>query len=335
VTAIKPSYFIQVVYRNPLQVTSSSVGRCEPSRANLLPQGMAIISLRNDGCVGGPSGDNPAFRVSGTSDVNVDNGSIYVNSNDPNCALDVGGTGRLNVDGTCAVIGGIDGDLVSSDADRGITCIDGVVHPTEQLWSTNPLRDIDPPNAACSLPGTRVSINTNGTQRISPGHYTRITVLRGTLNFDAGIYCIDQFDSQSRGKIKGNGVVIYMPPNHVGWDATALSSVEMTAPNSDNCAAVGTCDWKGLLLWADITDAQEASTSVVSQIHISGGSDARWTGMIYGPRSQCRVEGQGEGYGINSQLVCWSVDLIGTSQLDIFFEPPEFLMTAPRISLNQ
>lgn len=338
ITAKKPSYFIQLVYPQPLMVTSSTVGQCFPSGLRLLPFGMAMISLRTTGCIGGGGGvgDSPAFRVSGTGLVNVYTGSIYVNSNHASCALQEDGSSQLIVhNGTCAVVGnpGVDGSP---------TCSGGITHPTgdDRVWSTHPLSDLDPPDDACALTKTaQVRVNPGNTRTIDPGHYGELSV-RGTLHLNPGMYCVEEI-TVNGGTITGDNVVIYMPE---GTDrsisAPSTSTIRLNAPGTVTACpdtAGAACDWPGLLLWADISDAEAAVELAVagSELHFNGGSNSIIHGMVYAPRSNCRWEGGTGGFAINSQITCWSMDLEGNSQLDINFEQPEFLRTSPSVILNQ
>lgn len=330
----KTPFFIQLVFPGPMSVTSSTIGYCFPSMSNVLPGRSAIVSLRPTGCVDA----NPPFKVAGGADVWVHSGDIFINSDCSDKALWTTGNTDFHVDGNCLINGGN-----TVDGGSSMDC-DSISDPGP-LWSTHPLQDLMVPDQACNTSFAQSDPKGDGTVTISPGYYESITIQNGDhVTMEPGFYCIREFDLSGGGgdpgTLVGDGVVIYMPPGHSGWHSTAQSTFDLTAPNNDNCVEssnplLNTCEWKDLLMWVDATDSEFTTPDTADGVHINGGADADWRGTIYAPRSQCHIEGSGEGYAMNAQLICWSVDLAGGSQLDIFYDPPDFLQTAPRLNLSE
>jgi hypothetical protein len=319
IVATKPSYFIQLVYREALTVTTSGVGYCEPSRLGLLPGDSAIISFRNtqSGC---NLGQQLAISNTGTSYMRVHDSGVFSNSPHPTCALNARGTSDFIVDGPCQTVGGFNPSEMSC----------GLVSPNQQaLTNMNPLHDLDRP--VC-VPGENyIRDGSNKIIGANPGTYDQWDI-KGTFNLNPGVYCVEDIRMNSQGRLSGDGVILYMPPGNDGITMNGGAMGNLKAPTLDNCIEGVTCDWAGLLIWSDVSNP---NGGVVENdpIHLNGGSGHVWFGMVYAPGSECTMEGnqKAEFFGI---YACYSVRGAGTQDLDIYYEFPEFLKVPPRVSIT-
>jgi hypothetical protein len=329
--AVKPSYFIQLVYPAPLAVTTSGVGYCLAPGDSLLPHD-AIVSLRpqTGNCNSNPN--DASFNWNGTAYLEVNNSGVFVNSNDPACAMRIqSNSTTVSIDGSCNVVGDV------QDRHTRLTCTGGTTHPTTQ-WDLNPLSDRDKPDDACDLPIEDAPSSGN----VTPGHYALFDPSpHATMTLLPGFYCVEEVDYQN-GTLAGDGVVIYMPPQASGypnerWSTNGNSEMELYAPNATNCEAGNTCDWIDLLLWVDIPwdEGCAGPDPCNGDIHINGGNASLWRGTIYAPGSACTLEGHGTGFGITTQFICWGFRGEGTSNLTVNYEQPEFLQTPPSIGFAE
>lgn len=327
INATKPSYFIQLVYQEPLRVTSRGVGYCIPPSANLIPNA-AVVTLRPNSACSNNIGDT-AFVHTGTSRLEVWNSGIFSNSSNSSCAFDRNGSGEVVVHGACTTPGGIA---------SGIDCDSEVEGATgEKLTDLHPLSHLDPPDDACSLPA---QVGSEANSPLSPGHYSVIDVKnKDVVVLEPGIYCIEKIN-MTGGRLEGNGVVIYMPPPA---SDTASARIEMHgqtefalfAPSAPSCEDYGTCAWNGLLIWADIRHENGCPVPpgdiCGGILKINGGTNTFWTGMIYAPGSGVEIEGGADGLGMNAQIVAWGFKGAGNEELDIYYERPAFLQTPPSV----
>lgn len=318
IIATKPSYFIQLVYHEPLTVTTSGVGYCEPSRLGLLPGDSAIIGFRNTSACN--MGNGEAVANTGTSYMRIHDSGVFSNSNNASCALDGRGTSRFIVDGACQTVGGFNPSNISC----GLTATG-----QQPLPNMNPLRDIDRP--VC-VPGQNyIRDGSNKIIGANPGTYDQWDI-KGVFNLNPGVYCIDDIRMNSQGRLNGNGVILYMPPGNDGITINGQGMGNLKAPTLDNCIPNVTCPWAGLLIWSDVSN-RNGGVVENDPIQLNGGSGNVWFGMVYAPGSECTMEGnqKAEFFGV---YACYSVRGAGTQDLDIYYEFPEFLKVPPKVSIT-
>jgi len=318
IVATKTAYFIQLVYQQPLTVTTSGVGYCEPSRLGLLPEDSAIIGFRNTSSCN--MGNGEAVANTGNSYMHVHNSGVFSNSNNSTCAIDGRGISDFIVDGACQTVGGFSSSNVSCG-----------LRATSQspLPSMNPLHELDRP--VC-VPGEHyIRDGSNKIIGANPGTYDQWDI-KGQFNLSPGVYCIEDIRMNSSGRLEGEGVVLYMPPGNDGITINGSGSGNLSAPTLANCEVGNTCDFLGLLIWSDVTNP---NGGVVENdpIHLNGGSGDIWFGMVYAPGSECTMEGnqKAEFFGV---YACYSVRGAGTQDLDIYYEFPDFLKVPPKVSIT-
>lgn len=319
IVAYKPSFFIQLVYHERLSVTTSGVGYCEPSRLGLLPGDSAIISLRDeqDNC---NLGHDLAISNTGTSYMRVHNSGVFSNSPHPSCALNARGTSDFIVDGPCQTVGGYN--------PSEMTCASSATGQTP-LPSMNPLHELDRPTC---VPGEHYISSGGNVTGANPGTYDQ-WIIQGDFTLSPGVYCVDDIRINSHGHITGEGVILYMPPGNGGITINGQGYGDLKAPTTSNCELGDTCDWLGLLIWSDVSNP-DGGVIENGELHLNGGSEEEWYGMVYAPGSECTLEGNQDATFIGV-FACYSVRGAGTQDLDIYYEFPEFLKVPPKVSITE
>lgn len=315
IMATKPSYFIQLVYQEPLTVFTSGAGYCQPTRNNLLPANTAIISFRSTSACN--MGNGESIGNTGTSDIHVFNSGIFANSNNNSCAIMGRGSSSFIVEGPCTSVGNFN--------PSNLDCQGGTSMGEDPI-DAHPLRDIDPPECVAGEHYTA-----NGA---APGTYNSLSV-DDNFVLEPGVYCINSIDMRSRDYLTGEGVVIYMPPGNGGIHFRGQATANLRAPTADNCIEGVTCQWIDLLIWADV--ALNADDSVVlngNEIHMNGGAENQWWGMVYAPGQECTMEGNQDSI-FRGVYACYSVRGAGTSDLDVYYELPDFLQIPPKVSIAE
>lgn len=336
ITAVKPSYFIQLLWPGALEVTSSGVARCQRSYLGLLPQAAIFATRTTSEC---NLGNGEAIANTGTSRIHV-SGDIFSNSQNPDCAIDGRGHSTFTVTGACqtAGTGGFDHDDVACGS-----------YPSalSETWPQNPFNDtIDRP--AC-IAGEHPTGN-----GYAPGTYSSWTLNNNDDVFlQPGLYCFTgEGIKMTGGYLHGDGVFFYFYPAGNGGPSNggiAMNggSANLTAPSDNNCipgtSAGATCDYTGLHIWKDttldtITDSTVQSGGSKNEIHFNGGAGSSWTGTVYAPATECTVEGN-QTATFRGMFVCYSVRGAGGGNqplnLQIIYEAPDFLTRNPEVGIAE
>lgn len=312
ITAPKPSYFIQLVYPEPLEVTSSGIGYCQPSHQSLLPPNSAIIAFRSTSACN--MGNGEAIGNTGSSEIYVHNSGIFSNSNS-SCAIMGRGSSTFIVEGPCQAVGQFDGSKLQCDSE---------VENLSPLASMNPLHNL--PRPAC-VPGEHYTAS-----GAAPGTYDSWDI-KGEFHLERGVYCVREIKMNAKGHLTGEGVILYMPPGNKGIRINGQGSGNLSAPTRENCIENVTCDWIGLLIWSDV-NSPNGDVVENGPIHMNGGSEDTWRGMVYAPGSECTMEGNQEAQ-FHGVYACYSVRGAGTQLLNVWYEFPEFLNMPPKISITE
>lgn len=348
IRAGKPSYFIQLVYPEPLEVTTSGVGYCEPSMVGLLPQA-AIFSTRDTSDCN-MSSNHVSIGNGGNSNFVV-SGSIFAQSGNPTCAIMGRGNSSFTVSGACQAAGGFN--------ENNLDC--GSYEPNQPKWpSQNPLNGMSRPSC---VPGENKmtaaeleAVKNLGIGTFSvgykPGTYSSLSISnKDSVYLAPGLYCFKNSGEgikQTGGLLYGDEVLLYFEPaangdpanngiHRNGGTVYLQSPAERCIPGSGQGA---TCNYRGLLVWKDTTrDVISDAGGNKNQLHLNGnGSDDQWIGMFYAPATECTFEGTSNAT-VTGMLVCYSVRGSGGGNRDknlvVSYEVPDFLNTPPKVSLTE
>jgi len=280
--------FSQLVFSGVLENTVTAIARARPPTAAPLADGHALVGLSPHGCsVAWSHGDNTSL---------IEGSGIFVNSDDPDCALVANGGNDLVVNGgSIFVVGGweIGGNSsVSPLPTSGIPQIDP------------PL--LEPPT--CS----QEAVVDNGAGTITAGHLDQLDIQNGTWTLGPGTYCIDNGMRLNGGSVTGHDVTFYVADGAVSWSGNA--TLRLDAPDDG--------DFAGMLLYQDPSDTDRAT--------LNGDSSSYIQGTIFVPGAEVQVNGTGGADGFHSQVIGYRVDLSGTADLHVVYDPQEnFVLREP------
>ncbi|OGO15321.1 MAG: hypothetical protein A2Y93_09045 [Chloroflexi bacterium RBG_13_68_17] len=240
----------------------------------------------------------------GNSTATVDGSGVFVNSDDPDCAFRASGGNTFNVTGgDINVVGGFE---IANNS---------TVWPVPISGAT-PVETPVIPAPTCSGTATIDA----GTGTITAGYIDSFNFHGGTWTLGPGIYCVDNGFAINSGTIlNGHDVLIYVMSGDVAWNGGA--EIHLDAPDDG--------DYAGLLVYQDPGNTDMAV--------INGNSASTFTGTIFIPGAEVQIAGTGAADGFHSQVVGWKVDLTGTSDTHIIYNPDENYRQRepPRVDLSQ
>jgi Putative Flp pilus-assembly TadE/G-like len=287
--------FIHLVYSGPLENTVTAVARAKPPTSAPLLSGQALVGLSPHGC--------SVVWSHGTSMSSIEGSGIFVNSDDPDCALVANGGNELFVTGgDIRVVGGWE---VGNNSNVVPVPISGAqpVRPPE----------VKPPT--CS----QNAVKNNATNTVSPGNISSLDFTNGDWTLEPGIYCVTNGFRINGGSVTGEDVMFYVESGAVSWSGNA--TIRLDAPDDGEFA--------GMLLYQ--------SPSNGSTMTVNGNSGSAFTGTIFVPGAEIQVNGTGGSDGFHSQLVGYKVDLSGTADLRVIYNPAEqYVLREPgKVDLTQ
>jgi Flp pilus assembly protein TadG len=279
-TKIK-TYFASVVGVTEMEAHVTAVSMGEPAVTDEIVFGNAVVGLSPTGCQVTWNHGNAATTITG--------GGVFVNSNDPSCALKQNGSGTITAP-SYNVVGGAtfqEGHMI------------GPILPAEQI-DYPPHVSWPDPSGDCTGPATQSG------NSLSPGSWSGQFPPAGVDTLEPGVYCVDgDFRVNGGDSLTGNGVHIYMEDGGVDWNGGATI----------NLSAMTTGDYAGLLLYVPLSNGDPVT--------LNGNSDSHFQGTILAPASDCQVLGTGAANGFHSQVVCYTVELGGTVDISVFYNDNE------------
>jgi hypothetical protein len=301
-----------LVYPGPLVTTVEAVARVRPSQ-NFAP-GYALYGASEHDCKG--------IWFSGTGDTNIVGGSVKSNSDAASASCQSGvqdGSGNLSVGPPPHGI-----DVVGTFDAGGSGSVDPT--PVEGVGQDE-LRPLPEPECPTTDYGS-VKVNASEVATLSPGRYKDITVLAGgTANLNPGMYCIygHKGFTGNGGTITGTGIMIYMQDGPFDLGGNSVVNLAAEPDDGDLVDASGN-DWKGMLVYVDPSNTDD--------ITLTGGSGTTYTGTVIALTSDCTVNGTGGSIGLlSSQLICDTVKITGTAEVNIEFNESETYSLPPAIDL--
>lgn len=230
-----------------------------------------------------------AFRSHGTNSTVLTGSGIFVNSND-DCAFEQVGNSLIDTPQGIEIVGG--------------ACLHGSVTPADTIQvDANPV-----PYPPIALPPEPICGN-NAVQygnKLSPGNWSGRFPPSGVTYLLPGVYCVDgDFMVNAHDTLIGNNVLIFMRSGNVHWDGNA--QINLTAPQTGPFA--------GLLIYMPMSND--------SGMIINGNSDSSFVGTILAPASDIQINGTAGTEGYHSQIIGYTIDLIGTADLLVEYDQSE------------
>ena len=274
--------------------------------------GNAIVALSPDGC---------ALKASGTTNVVVNGGGMYSNSDEFCSFQKTTCSGSIDVNdengntGIITMVGGVHLNTNCWDSSKALLDVGG----SKQQPFPPPYAEIPEP-AECSTNGTKTNNNSANTTTLTPGYFDTLPPsgqTKKTVYLTPGIYCVgstmstsglDNFTILPPATFGDtNGVFIYIKPG---------GSFTMNSTTNIQLWGIRDVDspYFGYLVYV----APDYSLENPSLCKINGSSISKFQGTFYAPYCDMNVNG-GSGMTLEAQIIGYTVDLTGASGVTLTY----------------
>jgi hypothetical protein len=344
--------FIQLVYPNASETTTVAVAHDRPNSP--AAQGNSLVGLSQTSC------DTVSF--SGTSNVTVTGGNILSNS-----SASTSQCPSMSLNGSNVVVATgqiIDSGIYVQKGGSGTispTPTDGQPHMLTDFIAA-PKCDTVGVNGLTGSFGDQTLKKNQGSVTINPGIYGTIIDHGnanscdpiandcGTLTLSPGLYCITGDFSINGWNVKGTGVTIVMLGGTLNLNGSGYVALSAPRPNTNlnqppNWVSTdgNVYDYSGMLIYADPTKYTPLNNPIPNsypQIILGGNSGlvaTAYNGTLYAPNTACTVGGTsslGSPVTYNSQVLCNTVNVHGTTAINLNYNPDDNAHQPPTLSLE-
>jgi len=301
ITSQTRTYFASILGINQIPVSGETVTRTKRPEITQILDGSAVISLA-------PTSDcdkKRAFDISGESTLDIEGSGIFVNSNNPTCALTTWGNGSIRLeDGAISVVGG-----ASIQKPQLLT-----PYPPQ---TGAPAISYPPPFMLPKVGCNKDAMISDDGKSMTAGDWADQFPPEGVVGLQPGVYCLGGDFIVSSGALEGNGVVILVSNGlvHLG------GAIKLSAPPNGK--------YKGLLLYVPINNQHIVS--------INGDRDSSYKGTILAPGSEIRLKGNASSFGFHSQIIGYRIMSDGISNIVIKYKDEDNYdaLTMPEIEISQ
>jgi hypothetical protein len=288
-------YFGAVIGVRTSTVVAETVSRTKAPELTQLLDGNAIVSLRPTSECGNVH--DMSFWVRGESTLSVTGSGIFINSNNPDCALMQSGSGSIRLKDESAeikVVGGVDVQKPQ------------LITPFPPTINSAPISYPPPffmPQLGChkmaevSPDGLSMTAGTWS----SPDPFPPT----GVMYLGPGVYCIIDTNFVTNGDIEGKDVIFKVEGGKVHISGNA--DISLSAPDSGDLA--------GLLFYLPMDNHKP--------FVINGGANSIFRGTILAPGAEVHINGNASQFGFHSQFIGYSIHSDGTSDVKITYTDEE------------
>jgi hypothetical protein len=265
--------------------------------------GNAVVALSPDGC---------ALMAQGNSNVTINGGGLYSNS-DESCAFKkdtcAGTLDVNNADSSQGAVSMVGGYTVNTGCMPDAQMIAGA---SKQISFPPPYQTIAEP-AVCSDPVTSAG---GSAVTLSPGHYTKIPPSPSTssVTLQPGVYCIDTTLKANAGdtlKVSTGspGVFLYFKPG--GSFTFNGSAIVQLWGITDT-----TSPYYGYLMYL----APDYASGTPATCTINGNTSDQFTGAIYAPYCNATLDGTSDPMGFQTQIIAYTVKFAGGANVVLNYD---------------
>jgi Flp pilus assembly protein TadG len=305
ITSHTKTYFAAVVGMSVITNRVEAVSRTKTPEYVPMFGGAAVVSLA-------PFSDcdnKRAFWVHAEATLDITGSGVFVNSNNPDCALTEQGEGSIRIkDGEIQVVGG-----ASIQKPKLLTPYPPVTNAPQVSYPP----PFYMPKANCS---EEALVSEDG-HSMHAGNWDDVFPPPGVDTLGAGLYCLnDGFTISGDRMLKGNGVTLKIEAGRVQIGGGV--QLNLSAPDEGDLA--------GLLIY------QPADND--SYLAINGGNeDSTIRGTILAPSALIRIKGNDSGYGFHSQIIGYRIEADGDSNVVISYEDDQNYdaLTLPEIEFSR
>jgi len=296
------TYLARVLGFSQLTNRVEAVSRMKSPEIRQILDGQAVISLApNSDC-----DNHKSFWLHGEATLQITGGGVFVNSKNNQCAFLQQGNGSIRITDNhlVNVVG-----TASIQKPRLLT--PGVTVGAVPISYPPPFYL---PKFGCKDDAV---VSEDGTG-MSPGSWGDVFPPPGVTHLDGGVYCLtDGIDITS--DLEGSNVVLKVEKGEVHFSGGA--NIVLDAPNKGDLA--------GLLIYLPMDNP--------SKVVLNGGADSMIKGTILAPASTIHINGNDSNVGFKSQIIGYSIDANGDSNVVInYIEEQNYkTLTMPEVQLSQ
>jgi len=306
ITSNTKTYFATVVGIPQITNRVEAISRTKTPAYMPMFGGAAVVSL----AATSDCDNKKAFWVHAEATLDITGGGVFVNSNNPDCALieQGGGSIRIQGDGNIQVVGG-----ASIQKPKLLT-------PYPPITNV-PQASYPPPFYMPKVGCDEMAVVSEDGHSMHAGYWDDVFPPIGVDTLGGGIYCLnDDFIIEGARQLQGNGVVFKIEHGSVRIGASV--QVNLSAPDSG--------DLQGLLIY------QPAENE--NYLVINGGNlDSTIRGAILAPGALIRFKGSDSSYGFRSQIIGYRIDVDGDSNIVIDYQDDQNYdaLTLPEIQFSK
>ncbi len=333
IKSIIPATFARVIGRRELESNVEAVARASSVTSNPFVQGAALAAYKQDGI---------GIFGHGGGDLTIIGSGMFSNSDQtgcPNGSMKLTGSINYHVDTGYVSAGDV---CSGNNTDLGTN-----PNIQEQIAQVpTPSYNIPAPSFVCGGVPNPMKIG----NEYQPGTYNDLTInSSGDWSFAPGSYCFNGAVKFTKGNITANGVNFRLNSGsslsvtgaNVNFSCSDMiihsaggsgisfrggatdcngitffletGDVDLNGNSSNIFKAPTSGDYKGLLIYLP-----EGNTNSIA---INGTSGSQYTGSIIGISSAVSITGSSDSAGYNVQVIANTIDLGGTSNITIEYDP--------------
>lgn len=296
------TYLMRVVGRPEIVNEVQATARTKTPEIGPLLQGHAIISLApTSNCF-----NNLAFWIHGEATLSISGGGVFVNSNNQDCALVQQGSGSIRIQDEHGI------NVVGNARVQKLQLFTPAITPGAQPIPYPP--PFFMPNVRCA---DDAAVSPDGTF-MSPGKWGEEFPPPGVTNLGSGTYCLSN-GMHITGSLEGHNVTFLVTKGEVRFSSGA--DIKLDARDGGDNA--------GLLLYVPMENHHK--------VVLNGGPGSNIQGTILAPGAHVLIKGMDSKTGLHSQIIGYTVEADGTSNVVIKFLPEQNFqtLTMPEIQLAQ
>ncbi|HEX6034835.1 MAG TPA: Tad domain-containing protein [Anaerolineales bacterium] len=297
-----PTYFLRVVGKHEIVNEVRATARTVTPEIGPLLKGHAVISLApSSNCF-----NRLSFWIHGEATLDISGGGVFVNSNNQDCALVQQGSGSIRIEEGYGI------NVVGNASVQKLDLFTPAITPGAQPVPYPP--PFFMPDVRCS---GDAEVSPDGTL-MSPGKWGEKFPPPGVTNLESGTYCLSD-GMHITGSLEGHNVTFIVTNGEVRFSAGA--DIKLDARDGGDNA--------GLLLYVPMENQH--------RVVLNGGAGSNIQGTILAPASRVLIKGMDSKTGFHSQIIGYTVEVDGTSNVVIKFRPEQNFqtLTMPEIQLSQ
>ena len=307
ITVHTKTYFAPVVGMPQITNVVEAVSRTKMPVYEPMVSGAAVVSLA-------PASDcenHRSFWIQGEATLSIIGGDVFINSNNPTCALIENGSGSIRI----------------NDKDHKIAIVGGATIQKPKLFTPYPPVTGAPPipypppffmpTVGCG--NTMAEVTEDG-HTISPGNWDDDFPPPGVNTMESGIYCLNKDFIVDGQKLTGANVLIKMEHGKLRFSGNA--QINLSAKN-------GAGELAGLLIY------QPADNK--NPMNLNGNEESTFRGSILAPGAQIRINGNDSKSGFHSQIIGYTIYVNGQSNVIINILPDQNYnaLSMPKIQFSK